>query len=236
MTDTRANQSARSMRATRRNQQQNNGSKKKRKRKSSKKENNLVTPTPDKVKVKEIIKNLPQSNLISDMRQKAKSFTDKAQKSIQDASRKHIRTESIYKAVWKTLFGTKYTSKPFDINKDYYWQRSTIRNYEDSDDEGKIQFPATKPNPPLKSFLKGPAQSKITSFTTVTNEKPASKEIIEIDNSNEKDDQVDNQKPPEKVKGSSAKKRKEKKKKSIKKSKNTKVSFDSNSNFREGLF
>ena len=220
------------MRATRRNQQQNNGSKKKRKRKSSKKENNLVTPTPDKVKVKEIIKNLPQSNLISDMRQKAKSFTDKAQKSIQDASRKHIRTESIYKAVWKTLFGTKYTSKPFDINKDYYWQRSTIRNYEDSDDEGKIQFPATKPNPPLKSFLKGPAQSKITSFTTVTNEKPASKEIIEIDNSTEKDDQVDNQKPPEKVKGSSAKTRKEKKKKPIKKSKNTKVSFDSNEYIR----
>ena len=225
------------MRASRRNQHSNDGNRKNKKRKQPKKENKLVTPTPDKEKVKQIIQNLPKSNLMSEMRHKAKGFSDKVQKAITDPTRKHIRKESVYKDVWFKLFKTKYSAKHFDVNREYYWQRSTIRQYSDSEDEGEIKFPAGDvPLPPLKSVLKGPAQAKITEFTTTisretvdlteTNRAPSEKHVIPKDaeteeeshKSTEIEDEAEQVKTITKQKKSRSKKNKKK---------DSKVSFDS---------
>ena len=122
---TRGRQSARSKRANRRsqmNQQSNQQSGKRSNVNNNTKQegNKLVTPTPDKEKVKRIIKQIPKTKLVSEMRQAAKSFTDRVKKSLNDPTRKHIHTEPVYKSVWDSLFPNKYKSKHFDINRDYY--------------------------------------------------------------------------------------------------------------------
>ena len=134
-TSTRSSQSAQAKRANCRSQLNQPPAKRKNgNRKPNQNNNKLVTPTPDKEKVKKIIQQMPKTKLVTEMRQVAKGFTDRVKKSLSNPTRKHICTEPVYKSVWNALFPNKYKPKKFDINKDYYWQKTTIKNYSDSED------------------------------------------------------------------------------------------------------